>query len=53
MHFSAAAKEILKTEKEPYVIKCAVRALGNEGGKDAEIVNTEFDKAENTIKTKM
>ena len=30
----AAAKEILKTEKEPYVIKCAVRALGNEGGKD-------------------
>ena len=37
MHFSAAAKEILKTEKEPYVIKCAVRALGNEGGKDAEI----------------
>ena len=33
----AAAKETLKTEKEPYVIKCAVKALGNEGGKDAEI----------------
>lgn len=33
----AAAKEVLKTEKEPYVIKCAVKALGNEGGKDAEI----------------
>ena len=33
----AAAKEILKNEKDPYVIKCAVRALGNEGGKDAEI----------------
>ena len=33
----ASAKEILKTEKEPYVIKCAVKALGNEGGKDAEI----------------
>ena len=32
-----AAKEILKNEKDPYVIKCAVRALGNEGGKDAEI----------------
>ena len=33
----AAAKEILKTEKEPYVIKCALRSLGNAGGKDAEI----------------
>ena len=33
----SAAKEMLKNEKDPYVIKCAVRALGNEGGKDAEI----------------
>ena len=33
----AAAKELLKTEKDPYVICCAVRALANEGGKDADI----------------
>lgn len=43
----AAAKEILKTEKEPYVIKCAVRALGNEGGKDAEIGKFLLDAAKN------
>ncbi len=29
----AAAKELLKTEKAPYVICCAVQALANEGGK--------------------
>lgn len=33
----AAAKELLKTEKDPYVICCAVRALANEGGKDVDI----------------
>lgn len=33
----AAAKELLKTEKDPYVICRAVRALANEGGKDADI----------------
>lgn len=33
----AAAKEMLKTEKDPYVICCAVDALANEGGKDADI----------------
>lgn len=33
----AAAKELLKTEKDPYVICCAVRALANEGGKNADI----------------
>ena len=33
----SAAKEMLKNEKEPYVICCAVRALANEGGKDADI----------------
>ena len=43
----AAAKEILKTEKDPYVIKCAVRALGNEGGKDAEIGKFLLDAAKN------
>lgn len=43
----AAAKETLKTEKEPYVIKCAVRALGNEGGKDAEIGKFLLDAAKN------
>lgn len=43
----ASAKEILKTEKEPYVIKCAVRALGNEGGKDAEIGKFLLDAAKN------
>ena len=41
------AKEILKTEKEPYVIKCAVRVLGNEGGKDAEIGKFLLDAAKN------
>ena len=43
----AAAKEIVKTEKEAYVIKCAVRALGNEGGKDAEIGKFLLDAAKN------
>ena len=43
----ASAKEILKTEKEPYVIKCAVRALGNEGGKDAEIGKFLLDATKN------
>ena len=43
----ASAKEILKTEKEPYVIKCAVKALGNEGGKDAEIGKFLLDAAKN------
>ena len=43
----ASAKELLKTEKEPYVIKCAVRALGNEGGKDAEIGKFLLDAAKN------
>ena len=33
----AAAKELLKTEKDPYVICCALQALANEGGKDADI----------------
>lgn len=33
----SAAKEMLKNEKDPYVICCAVRALANEGGKDADI----------------
>lgn len=33
----AAAKELLKTEKDPYVIRCALDALANEGGKDADI----------------
>ena len=42
-----AAKEILKTEKEPYVIKCAVAALANEGGKDAEIGQFLLDAAKN------
>ena len=37
----------MKTEKEPYVIKCAVRALGNEGGKDAEIGKFLLDAAKN------
>ena len=40
----ASAKEILK---EPYVIKCAVKALGNEGGKDAEIGKFLLDAAKN------
>ena len=43
----ASAKKILKTEKEPYVIKCAVKALGNEGGKDAEIGKFLLDAAKN------
>ena len=43
----AAAKEILKTEKEPYVIKCAVKVLGNEGGKDAEIGKFLLSEAKN------
>lgn len=43
----ASAKEILKTEKEPYVIKCAVKALGNEGGKDAEIGKFLLDATKN------
>ena len=43
----ASAKKLLKTEKEPYVIKCAVRALGNEGGKDAEIGKFLLDAAKN------
>ena len=43
----ASAKEILKTEKEHYVIKCAVKALGNEGGKDAEIGKFLLDAAKN------
>ena len=43
----AAAKEILKNEKEPYVILCAVGALGNEGGKDAEIGKFLLDAAKN------
>ncbi|MDO5311412.1 MAG: HEAT repeat domain-containing protein [Clostridia bacterium] len=33
----AAAKELLKTENDPYVIRCAVQALANEGGKDVDI----------------
>lgn len=33
----AAAKEMLKNEKDPYVICRVVRALANEGGKDADI----------------
>ena len=43
----AAAMKILKTEKEPYVIKCAVRALGNEGGKNAEVGKFLLDAAKN------
>ena len=43
----AAAKEVLKTEKDPYVIKCAVGALANEGGKDAEIGKFLLDAAKN------
>ena len=43
----AAAKEILKTEKEPYVIKCAVKVLGNEGGRDAEIGKFLLSEAKN------
>ena len=43
----AAAKEILKTEKEPYVIKRAVKALGNEGGRDAEIGKFLLNAAKN------
>ncbi len=43
----AAAKKILKTEKEPYVIKRAVKALGNEGGRDAEIGKFLLDAAKN------
>ena len=42
-----AAKEILKTEKEPYVIKRAVKALGNEGGRDAEIGKFLLNAAKN------
>ena len=43
----AAAKEVLKNEKEPYVIKCAVKALANEGGSDAEIGQFLLDAAKN------
>ncbi len=43
----AAAKEMLKTEKEPYVLCCALRALANEGGKDAEVGKFLLDSAKN------
>lgn len=43
----AQAKELLKTEKEPYVIKCAVNALQNEGGNDPEIGKFLLDSAKN------
>lgn len=43
----AAAKELLKNEKNPYVICCAVRALANEGGKDADIGKFLLNSAKN------
>ena len=43
----AAAKELLKNEKDPYVISCAVRALANEGGKDADIGKFLLNSAKN------
>lgn len=43
----AAAKEMLKNEKDPYVICCAVKALANEGGSDAEIGQFLLDAAKN------
>ncbi|MGN1478681.1 MAG: HEAT repeat domain-containing protein [Acutalibacteraceae bacterium] len=41
----ATVKEILKTEKEPYVLKCAVEALANEGAEDADIGQFLLDMA--------
>ena len=38
-------KNILKTEKEPYVLRCAVDALANEGAEDADIGQFLLDMA--------
>ena len=43
----AMAKEALKTEKEPYVIKCAVVALENRAVEDPEIGKFLLDAAKN------
>ncbi|MGN1317812.1 MAG: HEAT repeat domain-containing protein [Lachnospirales bacterium] len=43
----AAVKEVLKTETDPYVICCALGAVGNEGGKDAEIGTFLLNSAKN------
>lgn len=43
----AAAQELLKTEKDPYVIRCAVDALANEGGKNAEVGKFLLNAAKN------
>lgn len=34
---AALAKEALKTEKDPYVLKAAIQALGNEGGANPDV----------------
>ena len=43
----AAVKELIKNESDPYVICCALDALANEGGKDAEIGKFIIDAAKN------
>ena len=43
----AAAKEMLKTEQDPYVLRCAVKALANEGGSDPDIGQFLLDMAKN------
>lgn len=41
----AMVKEVLKTEKEPYVLKRAVDALANEGAEDADVGQFLLDMA--------
>ena len=41
------AKEVIKTEKEPFVIKNAIIALQNDGAKDEEIREFIYKQAEN------
>lgn len=43
----ALAKELIKTEKEPFVLYKATEALSNEGGADAEIGKFLMDMAKN------
>lgn len=45
-----AIKELLKTETEPYVLCCAVQALANEGGSDADVGKFLLDMAKNENK---
>lgn len=35
----ATMKNVIKTETEPYVLRCAVDALSNEGGRDKDVGN--------------